>query len=275
MLIYPHLNPIALQIGPIAIRWYSLAYIGGILFGWLYLRCLHRRFPVPGLTAKALDDIILWLILGIVAGGRLGYILFYKPDYYLAHPFEIFALWQGGMSFHGGLMGVLIAMWGFCRKHGIVYLALMDCIAAAAPIGLFLGRIANFVNGELYGRITDSGWGMVFPQGGELPRHPSQLYEAGMEGIILFMMLFLLVRFTQLRRFPGVISGFFLSGYAISRIIAECFREPDVQLGYLFGFVTMGQLLSIPLLGFAIWLITSRIILAKKSNQENNATIQP
>jgi len=188
-------------------------------------------------------------------GGRLGYVLFYKPDYYLANPVQILRIWEGGMSFHGGMIGFVLAFYLFARKHHTDFAGVIDVLACVAPIGLFFGRIANFINGELYGRITAMPWGIVFPRGGDLPRHPSQLYEAGMEGIALFAVLMLLLKFARAREKPLFLGGVFLVGYAISRIIAECFREPDDFLGFFFGYVTMGQLLSLPMLGLGLYLI--------------------
>ncbi len=208
------------------------------------------------MSARAIDDFLFWATIGIVIGGRLGYVLFYKPGYYLANPLEVFFLWRGGMSFHGGLLGVIAALLLFARSLKVPFTALSDVVAAAAPIGLFLGRIANFVNGELFGRPTDVPWGMIFPQGGPVVRHPSQLYEAGLEGIALFIVLNLLVRRGILRD-SGLLTGAFLCGYAVARLIAENFREPDFHIGYLAGGVTMGQALSIPMLlagiGFIVW----------------------
>lgn len=255
MIPFPNVDPVAIHLGPLAIRWYSLAYIAGILLGWWMIIKEHARKPIAGLTPKALDDMVMWAVLGIILGGRLGYVFFYKPDYYFAHPVQILHIWEGGMSFHGGLLGVIIAFYLFCRKFGIRFFALIDVIACAAPIGLFFGRIANFINGELYGRPTDMPWGIVFPRGGELPRHPSQLYEAGMEGVLLFCVLFVMLKYFDAREKPGLLGGVFIAGYAVSRGIAECFREPDEFLGFFFGFVTMGQLLCIPMLAYGIYLI--------------------
>lgn len=254
-MLFPEIDPVALQIGPFAIRWYALAYIAGIVLGWLYVRFLHRRRAVPGLSEKKLEDLITWAVIGIIAGGRLGYVLFYNPAYYLEHPLEALKIWEGGMSFHGGLAGVLIAFALFARRARVAYLPLMDVIAAATPIGLFFGRIANFINGELFGRVTDSPLGMVFPHGGPQPRHPSQLYEAALEGLLLFALLFALVRFTRIRDYPGALGGVFLSGYALSRGTVEFFREPDAQLGFLAGGLTMGQILCLPMLAAGIFLI--------------------
>ncbi len=251
---FPNIDPVLVEIGPFAIRWYALAYVVGILLGWRYARGLAARGDSP-LTPLLLDDFVTWAVIGIVLGGRIGYILFYDLPHYLAEPLQIFALWHGGMSFHGGLLGVIAAMVLFARRRKLRFFHLADLVAAAAPIGLFLGRLANFVNGELYGRPTDLPWAMVFPRDpAQLPRHPSQLYEAGMEGILLFIVLFIAARrFRALWR-PGLESGLFLCGYALCRIVGELFREPDVQIGFLPGGTTMGQLLSLPMLaiGFAI-----------------------
>ena len=243
---FPQIDPIAISLGPFAIRWYALAYIGGLLIAWWYCRWLANR-PPREVNAEAFDDFLLWATLGIVLGGRLGYVLFYKPGFYLANPLEIAMIWQGGMSFHGGLLGVAVAEVAFARRRGIPLLALTDIIACAAPVGLFLGRIANFVNGELFGRPSDVPWAMVFPHGGPLARHPSQLYEAGLEGLVLFVGLYILVRLGALER-SGTLTGAFLIGYALARMTAELFRQPDIDLGFLAGGVTMGQALSLPLL---------------------------
>lgn len=258
MLPYPDIDPVALHLGPIAIRWYSLAYLAGILLGWWFLQAEHHRKPIPGLTQKALDDMLMWAVLGIVLGGRLGYVLFYQPAFYFSHPMQILHVWEGGMSFHGGMIGVILAFFLFCRKYKARFLALMDVIACAAPIGLFFGRAANFINGELFGRVTDAPWGMVFPHGGELPRHPSQLYEAGLEGLLFFAVLFILLKYTSLRDRPGRLSGVFLIGYGLARITAEFFREPDMHLGFLFSGVTMGQLLCLPMLLLGMYLLCRR-----------------
>jgi phosphatidylglycerol:prolipoprotein diacylglycerol transferase len=260
---YPPIDPVLIEIGPFAIRWYALAYIAGLLIGWRYCVGMTRR-PPPVLDAAVLDDFLVWVTLGVVLGGRIGYVLFYNLGYYLQHPIEALKIWTGGMSFHGGAIGVVLAMFLFTRLRKIDFLRLGDMLVCAVPIGLFLGRLANFINGELYGRPTDVWWAMVFPTDEtRLPRHPSQLYEAALEGVVLFLVLFVLQRFTRAREYRGFLSGVFLSGYAISRIIAEYFREPDRQLGYLLGGptldqlggLTMGQLLSIPVLIVGVWLI--------------------
>ncbi|MGF1610989.1 MAG: prolipoprotein diacylglyceryl transferase [Kiloniellales bacterium] len=243
---FPAIDPVLIEIGPFAIRWYALAYIAGLLLAWRYCRWL-TGLPPKQLSAAAIDDFLVWATLGVVLGGRLGYVLFYKPGYYLYHPQEILYLWQGGMSFHGGLLGVLVAIGLFARKQGVHYFTLADIVACATPIGLLLGRLANFINGELFGRPSDVPWAMVFPRGGPVPRHPSQLYEAALEGAVLFLVLYVLVRLGWLRR-TGLLSGCFLIGYAIGRMVSEIFREPDAHLGPIVGPVTMGQLLSLPML---------------------------
>ncbi len=245
-LTFPDFDPVAISIGPFAVRWYALAYIAGLLIGWRYCRWL-TTLPPARLSAAAFDDFLLWATLGIVLGGRAGYVLFYKPGFYLSHPAEIVFIWQGGMSFHGGLIGVALAVVLFARARRVPVLALSDIVACAAPIGLFLGRLANFINGELFGRPSEVPWAMVFPRGGPLPRHPSQLYEAALEGLVLFACLYLLVRGGALQR-SGLLTGAFLILYALARIVAELFREPDAHLGFLLGATTMGQWLSLPML---------------------------
>ena len=247
---FPVFDPIALSIGPIAIRWYALAYIGGIVLGWIYARSLVKKErlwggPAP-ITLVQLDDFILWVTIGIIVGGRTGYVLFYNPAYFAQHPAEIFELWNGGMSFHGGFLGCVAAVMLFGWKRNIRILSLGDLTCAVAPIGLFLGRLANFINAELWGRAADVPWAMVFPGAGPLPRHPSQLYEAALEGLVLFILLFLLIRMGALKR-PGLILGAFAFLYSLARSFSELFREPDAQLGFLWGGMTMGMLLSIPL----------------------------
>ena len=252
-LAFPSIDPTLIEIGPFAIRWYALAYIGGILFGWRYAILLAKTSPAP-IDRRTADDFVIWVTLGIVLGGRIGYVVFYKPAYFLANPGEILQLWQGGMAFHGGLLGVILAIIIFSRLRRISTMALGDLVACVVPIGLFLGRVANFVNGELYGRASDVPWAFVFPNGGPDPRHPSQLYEAGLEGLVLFFVLLAAWRLTNLRMRPGAISGLFLVGYGASRFTVEFFREPDAHLGFLFAGATMGQLLSLPmiLIGIAL-----------------------
>jgi phosphatidylglycerol:prolipoprotein diacylglycerol transferase len=252
---YPAIDPVLIELGPFVIRWYALAYIAGLVIGWRWCLMLAKRPPLF-VTAEAIDDFLVWATLGVVLGGRIGYVLFYKPGYYIDHPLEALYLWHGGMSFHGGALGVTTAILLFTRARAIPIFAFSDIICAAIPIGLFFGRIANFINGELWGRVTDVPWAMVFPGGGPLPRHPSQLYEATCEGLLLFALLFAAER-SGARRHPGILSGLFLAGYAVARMSGELFREPDVQLGFLVFGTTMGQLLSIPVLiagvGMIVW----------------------
>lgn len=257
-LTYPTIDPVLLEIGPFAIRWYALSYIAGILLAWRYMVILARKSPI-GITKVHVDDFIVWATLGVVLGGRLGYVVFYKAGYYLDHPLEAFAVWQGGMSFHGGLIGVILSIWLFSRHRGYPWIAVGDIVACTAPIGLFLGRIANFINGELYGRVTDSPLGMVFPNGGPLPRHPSQIYEALLEGLVLFLVLSWFAYRPGIFERRGFLAGVFLIGYGIARPVAELFREPDAHIGFLTIGTTMGQWLSLPLLAIGIWLVaTSR-----------------
>ena len=250
---YPEIDPVLIAIGPIAIRWYALAYVAGLLLGWHYVARLARRRPV-GVPPAAIDDLLIWMTLGVILGGRIGYVLFYNLEHYLAQPADALAVWQGGMSFHGGLLGVIAAMVLFAHRRQVPLLSLGDLVAAATPIGLFFGRIANFINGELYGRQADVAWAMVFPRGGPMARHPSQLYEAALEGLVLFGVLAWLVWRTGALRRRGLVAGVFLAGYALARIAAELFREPDPQLGFLLSGLTMGQLLSLPMLAAGLWL---------------------
>ena len=255
---FPNFDPVLIAIGPIAIRWYALAYIVGILLGWLYARAVLRTERLwggpPPMTVLDFDDFVLWVTLGIILGGRAGYVLFYNPAHFLSHPLEVFEVWKGGMSFHGGFAGCVLAVVLFALRRHISILSLGDITCAVAPIGVLLGRIANFVNGELWGRPSDVPWAMVFPTGGPLPRHPSQLYEATLEGLVLLAVLALFMRAGGLKR-PGLVTGAFAVVYGVARIICEFFREPDPQLGFLWGGLTMGMLLSIPLIlagvGFA------------------------
>jgi len=251
---FPQIDPVAISIGPIAIRWYALAYIVGIVLGWLYARALVKNErlwggPAP-ITLVQLDDFILWVTVGIIVGGRAGYVLFYNPVLFAQHPAQIFVLWNGGMSFHGGFLGCVAAVILFCRRNGIPILSLGDITTGVAPIGLLLGRLANFTKGELWGRPADSSvpWRMVFPDDPHhLFRHPSQLYEAALEGILLFAILAVMIRIGALKR-PGLILGSFIAIYGVARIISELFREPDVQLGFLWRGLTMGMLLSVPMI---------------------------
>jgi phosphatidylglycerol:prolipoprotein diacylglycerol transferase len=248
---FPDIDPVLVQIGPFALRWYALAYISGILLGWLYARAMIQSErlwggPAP-MTVVDFDDFVLWVTLGVILGGRIGYVLFYNPTHFAAHPTEIVQLWKGGMSFHGGFLGVVLAVALFSRKRAIPFFSLADVCCAVYPIGHFLGRIANFINGELWGRPSDVPWAVVFPGGGPFPRHPSQLYEAALEGLLLLLVLAWFIRRGALKR-PGLVTGIFAIGYGLTRCLCELFREPDAQLGFLWGGLTMGMLLSIPLM---------------------------
>jgi phosphatidylglycerol:prolipoprotein diacylglycerol transferase len=265
---FPTIDPVAIAIGPLAIRWYALAYVAGLLGGWFIARRLAARASLWGAlrkpTATDVDDLIVWVALGVVLGGRIGYVLFYNFETYIEDPSEILAVWRGGMSFHGGFLGSILAIVLFARSRGLNGLAMLDLAAVVTPIGLFFGRIANFINGELWGRpAPDFPYAVVFPHAGPLPRHPSQLYEALGEGLILFVVMVVAVRRFGFRR-PGLIGGIFVLGYAVARIVCEFFREPDPQLGFLFGAsveglgggITMGMLLSLPMAlvgAAAIW----------------------
>ncbi len=251
---FPAIDPVLIEIGPLAIRWYSLAYIAGLLLGWRLMHHMARRISGV-ITQTAVDDFLVWVTLGVILGGRLGYIAFYRLDFYLENPLAMLAVWQGGMSFHGGLAGVIVATALFTRKRKIPLLVFSDILACAAPIGLFFGRIANFINGELFGRVADVPWAMVFPRGGPEPRHPSQLYEAGLEGLVLFIVLMVLSRSAFVRARPGMLAGVFMLGYGAARAIVEVFREPDAHLGFLTAGLTMGQWLSLPVFALGVWLI--------------------
>jgi phosphatidylglycerol:prolipoprotein diacylglycerol transferase len=262
LIAFPAFDPIAISIGPIAIRWYALAYIAGIVLGWVYARALLKNAklwsgPAP-INLVQIDDFILWVTVGIILGGRTGYVLFYNLPFFVQHPAEIFELWKGGMSFHGAFLGCVAAVMLFARGNNVSILSLGDITTAVAPIGLFLGRLANFVNSELWGRPADPSlpWAIVFPNGGPLPRHPSQLYEAGLEGIVLFTVLAVLIRLGALKR-PGLILGSFIALYGCARITSEFFREPDPQLGFLWGGLTMGMLLSIPMIIVGVTVIVT------------------
>lgn len=244
---FPAIDPVIIAVGPLAIRWYALAYIAGIVLGWQFAMRLARR-PNSLVSPEQIDGFLVWSTLGVVLGGRLGYVIFYNPQYYLGNPSEILAMWQGGMSFHGGMLGVLVAMLVYTRSNGIPLLPFTDIVVRVVPIGLFFGRIANFINGELWGLAApDVPWAMVFPTGGDIPRHPSQLYQAALEGLLLLLLLNLAARFMKAEAAPGYLSGLFLVGYGLARMVGELYRQPDAQLGYLLGTTTMGQWLSLPM----------------------------
>ncbi len=262
-LTFPQIDPILLEIGPLAIRWYGLAYVCGILLGWWYARRLVSTPSIWGAKHAPfgkieLDDFLFWAALGIVLGGRIGYILFYDFDRYSENPLEILKIWTGGMSFHGGAIGTLIAMILFARSRRIAVFSLFDVITTVSTIGLFFGRIANFINSELWGRASDVPWAFVFPNGGGEPRHPSQLYEAALEGVLLFIVLNILIYQGRKLASPGFVAGAWLLGYGASRIIVEFFRMPDGHIGYLAGnWLTMGMVLSVPMLAIGLWAMAS------------------
>ena len=248
---FPTIDPVLIEIGPFAIRWYALAYVAGLLIGWRYAVFLVGKTDlwaaVPRPTVLQIDDFLLWATLGVVLGGRLGYILFYNFDYYLANPTDILSVWQGGMAFHGGFLGVTLAMFLFSRNKPFSFLTLTDIVSAVVTIGIFFGRIANFVNGELFGRVSDVAWAFVFPNGGPQSRHPSQLYEALLEGFVLFMILNLVMFRFQALQAPGRITGLFVMGYGAARLFVEMYRMPDAHIGFLSGGLTMGMVLSLPM----------------------------
>lgn len=244
-LIHPQFDPVAISIGPVSVHWYGLMYLLAFVLFVVMGRIHARQLPQQQWTNQAIDDLLFYGALGVVLGGRLGYVLFYKPAYYLGHPLEVFALWQGGMSFHGGLIGVLLAMALYGRKHGRPFFEVTDFIAPLVPLGLAAGRLGNFINGELVGRITDVPWAMIFPRTDAFPRHPSQLYQFAGEGVLLFVLLWW---YASRPRPCGAVSAVFLIGYGIARFLAEFGREPDDFLGLLAGNLSMGQWLSLPMI---------------------------
>ncbi len=261
-LAFPDIDPIALSLGPVQIHWYALAYLVGFLLGWQvakYICRLDKDAYRP--NSYDVDDFMTWAILSILLGGRIGYVLFYNLPHYMDDPLSALKLWQGGMSFHGALIGVVIACFSYAWIKKVSLLRLADLFAVSAPIGFFLGRIANFINGELFGRPTDVPWGIVFPQGGDVPRHPSQLYEALLEGLVMFILLFLMARSERFRNIPGTISATFLMFYGASRFLIEYVREPDPQLGLFFNAISMGQILCLPMIsGGLILLFIARVV---------------
>ena len=260
---FPEIDPVIVQIGPLAIHWYGLGYVVGILFAWWYARRLVANDRLwagdrSPLTAEDIDDFLIWAAAGVVLGGRIGYILFYDLAKYLANPAEMLAVWSGGMSFHGGLTGIIIAMIVFARRRGIRVYSLLDVIAAVAPLAFFLVRVTNFINSELWGRTTDVPWAFVFPNGGPVPRHPSQLYEGLLEGLLLFFILWFLIWRRGKLAWPRYVGGVFMLGYGLARILVEFFREPDAQLGYLAGgWLTMGMVLSLPMVAIGVWALAT------------------
>ena len=252
---FPAFDPVIFSIGPFAVRWYALAYLAGVFAGVWYVKRLVLKPPAL-MTPEQVDDFMIWALLGVIIGGRLGFVLFYKPGEYLAHPLEILKTWEGGMSFHGGMLGTIAAIMLYARRVKIDQWYLADGVGVVVPIGLGLGRLANFINGELWGRIApDVPWAMVFPGAGDIPRHPSQLYQAILEGLILFLIMWSLARSERIRSRPGTLTGAFLIGYGIFRLFGELFRQPDAQLGFLALGLTMGQWLSVPMVLYGIYCI--------------------
>jgi len=277
---FPNIDPVIVHLGPLAIHWYGVGYIVGILFAWWYGKRLvtnPRLWPDGALPMKPqdLDDFVVWAAVGVVVGGRTGYVLFYDLPRYLANPLDIFAVWQGGMSFHGGLLGTILAMVLFARSRGIRPWSLIDVVAAGVPVGLGLVRLANFINSELWGRVSDVPWAVIFPNGGPFPRHPSQIYEALLEGLVLFLVLRFLTHSRLRLKTPRFVGGAFVCGYGLSRIFVEFFREPDAQLGYLLGtgWLTMGMVLSVPMVLFGIWaMATARPVAPARQPAERQPT---
>lgn len=251
MLTFSNIDPVAFSLGPVKVHWYGLMYLIGFIGAWLlaYWRSKHYKL---NWNADQISDLIFYAALGVILGGRIGYMLFYNSQELLRQPLLLFKIWEGGMSFHGGLIGVILALWLFARKFKKTFWDVCDFVAPLVPLGLGAGRIGNFINGELWGRVTDVPWAMVYPHVDDLPRHPSELYEFGLEGIGLFILVWC---YAATPRKPGAVSAVFLIGYALCRLIAECFRQPDLQIGFVaFGWLTMGQLLSIPMLLAGLWL---------------------
>ncbi len=251
---FPQINPIVFSIGFIDIRWYSLAYIAGILLGYYLFIQLIKKTEYK-ISQQAIDDIIIYFVLGIILGGRIGFVIFYDLEFYLHTPLNILKVWEGGMSFHGAMIGLIFAMYLLCKKHNLNLLSLFDLLCCVIPPGIFFGRIANFINGELYGRVTEMPFGVIFPNAGIFPRHPSQIYEAIGEGLILFILMQGLFHLTNLRNKSGALAGVFLISYSLIRMSIENFREPDFQIGYILGSITLGQLLSIPMLIIGLFLL--------------------
>jgi len=244
-MIFPQIDPVIFSIGPLAVRWYGMMYLLGFVGGYFMMCHIAKLRKFEGLNNETISDLLFYGVLGVVLGGRLGYTLFYNSSYYLKHPLEIFYVWEGGMSFHGGLIGVVTVILLFCLRRHLSLLTVGDLVVSAVPIGLGFGRIGNFINGELWGRVTSVPWGIVFPGAGSRPRHPSQLYEAGLEGIVLLLVIYLLHRRGTRR---GVPAFTFVALYGTFRFLVEFFRQPDSQLGFLWGGATMGQLLSLPMI---------------------------
>ncbi|MDE2577413.1 MAG: prolipoprotein diacylglyceryl transferase [Hyphomicrobiales bacterium] len=267
LIAFPAIDPVAVWLGPLPIRWYGLAYIAGLIFGWFYARRLCANDRLWGATGHptpdAMDDLLVYAAFGAVIGGRVFNVLFYGLDYYIAHPAEILAVWHGGMAFHGGLLGVALGVFLFARRWGLALLPVADIASAVAPIGIFFGRLANFIKPEMWGRPTDAPWAMIFPGAGPEPRHPSQLYEAGLEGLLLLALLAFAIHRAGALKKPGLVSGLFGIGYGLARIVSEFFREPDPQLEALAHGLTMGMVLSVPLVLAGVALVINATRKAK------------
>lgn len=252
---FPNISPNMVTIGFVSIKWYSMAYLVGIICAWYMVKNFVKKYGF-NISSDEIGELAFYATIGVIVGGRLGYVVFYggSPNPFFENPLQILQLWKGGMSFHGGIAGVIIAIYLFCRRFKFKFLQITDIVVPTVPLGIFLGRIANFINDELWGRVTDVSWAVKFPSGGYLPRHPSQLYEALLEGVLLFIILNILFRIKKIRDMTGFTSACFALGYALCRLFVEQFREPDAQLGFLFMHITMGQLLSVPLViaGFYI-----------------------
>jgi phosphatidylglycerol:prolipoprotein diacylglycerol transferase len=257
-LAYPEISPIAFALGPIVIRWYSLAYLFGILIAWFLILRNNEKNKL-GYDKQLIEDLVFYVTLGIIIGGRLGYAIFYGGSEMWLKPWRLLELWKGGMSFHGGIVGVIMATWLFVRRYNLKFLAVTDLMALYAPIGMFLGRIANFINDELWGRVSNAPWAIRFPSGGYLPRHPSQLYEAIFEGVVIFILVNWLWRYKTLRNNHGIISAIFVILYGMFRIFMEQFRQPDAHLGFFFDVLTMGQILSVPLVIIGISILAVKL----------------
>ncbi|MDR3425148.1 MAG: prolipoprotein diacylglyceryl transferase [Alphaproteobacteria bacterium] len=267
---FPHIDPVLFSFGFIVIRWYALSYVAGLVIGWRWCMAMARHDPNTP-APELYDEFLTWAVLGVLLGGRIAYILFYNLDEYLAHPLEALKVWHGGMSFHGGMLGVILAAWIFTRRKKVPFFAFTDLLACVTPIGLGLGRCANFINGELFGRPSNVPWAMIFPRGGDIPRHPSQLYEALTEGLLLLIIMYVLSRQPKIRARAGILSGAFLTLYGIFRFTMEFFREPDPQLGFLYDGATMGQLLCIPMIVAGIFIL----VWAIKSSEAKAAESPP
>lgn len=271
-LTFPNIDPVAFEIGPLVIRWYALAYLAGFLGGWKYAMHLAGLSPNNRPTKDDIDNFLPFTVLGVILGGRLGYVLFYQPSLYAANPLDALKVWEGGMAFHGGALGVIIALIAFSWVKKIQLLRLSDIVCACVPIGIFFGRIANFINGELFGRPSDVPWAMAFPRGGEVARHPSQIYEALLEGALLFAILLILIKNNWIRSRPGIVTGSFLVGYGAFRMFVEQYRQPDAHLGFIIDEISMGQLLSLPMILVGLGVIIYGLVKGRHARKREGET---